>query len=147
MNKVLTIVLSLILVLSLASCASATRMGAAGGSAMVGAALAGPPGAFVGGAVGSGAATILIQEDTIEDQQETIQALSRGDVEGIVESKKKSWGDKVIDEVMGIVKLITLVIVLLVVGVFLYTLKRKGAAKKYYDIIERWIEEEKNEQK
>jgi hypothetical protein len=146
MNKVLTIVLSLVLVLSLASCASATRMGSAGGGAMVGAVLGGPTGAFVGGAVGSGAATMLIQEDTIEDQQETIQALSRGDVEGIVENSKKSWGDKVVSEIMGIVKLISLVAFLIVVGIFLYVLRRKKAAKRYYDIIEKWLEEE-NEQK
>lgn len=147
MNKVLTIVLSLILVLSLASCAATTRMGSAGGGALVGAALAGPTGAFVGGAVGSGAATMFIQEDTIEDQQETIQALSRGDVEGIVENSKKSWGDKVINEIMGIIKLISLVAFVIVVGMFLYVLHRKKSAKKYYEVIDRWIKEEEDEQK
>jgi hypothetical protein len=134
-------ILSTVLVLALCvSCATATRVGLAGAGA-VGGSLLGPGGTFAGAAVGVASADILLHEETIEEQQEAIQALSRGDVESI----SKPFVDKALEQVYSFLKMVLISIGLFLLGSFLWTHKRKRYAQRYYQTIDRWLEEEKNE--
>ena len=138
MKKILPTVLVLALCVS---CATATRVGLAGAGA-VGGSLLGPGGTFTGAAVGVASADILLQEETIEEQQETIQALTAGDVESI----SKPFVDRAMDKVYSFLKTVLIAVGLFLLGSFLWTHKRKRHAQRYYETIDRWLQEEKDEQ-
>ena len=123
--------LSIGVLLLLCSCSTMVRTSGAvlGGGTT---ALINPLAIPVGIAGGIAAADLYLQEETIEEQQEQIKSLTMGDVENYTQS----FGDKILDQIYGILKFIGVVCGLVFLIQFLYTRKRKKFAEKYYKIIE-----------
>ena len=89
-------------------------MGGALGAA-AGGAVGGVGGAFLGGGAGAATGGLLAGEDELQDAKDTITAISRGDVEGMLAAatgKQKGFVDEAIDGVIGFVKLCLIFLVL-----------------------------------
>lgn len=143
------ILLTAFFTLVLSSCALMLRLGSAGAGAAAGGAIGGPAGAAIGAVTGLATAEVTQAEDATEEVQEEldqandiIEQLTEGDVKGIVEDQTKGLSDKIYEEVMGWIKLAVVLIIVFIVGNFLYILKRKGYAKRYYEKIDRIIGED-----
>ncbi len=126
------------------SCAALQRMGGAGAGAAVGS-IGGPPGAAVGAVVGEAAVELWQGEDAVDDLEDRVEnveeALTTGDVSKIV----MNHSDGLMDTIWGWIKAIIgggLICFLLAI---FYTLRRKGAAKHYYDKLEKLWEDSDNE--
>ena len=89
-------------------------MGGALGAA-AGGVVGGVGGAFLGGGAGAATGGLLAGEDELQDAKDTITAISRGDVEGMLAAatgKQKGFVDEAIDGVVGFVKLCLIFLVL-----------------------------------
>ena len=121
--------------LCLSSCSSlypigGAIIGGAGGSVM------GPAGAAVGSGAGAAAGQILAKEKDLEEAQETIKALTTGDVDKLVElrlqeAKEGGFFDSMLEGVYDFIKLVVLALVLWNVLPLVYTfLSNKKIHKK-----------------
>ena len=112
-----------------------TMGGVVGGAA---GALAGPVTAAAGAGAGVMAGELMKGNEDLQEAKDTITAISKGDVEGLIAAgmgKQKGFVDEAIDAVMGTIKLICIGLILWNVVPILYTrfLHKKatnGTAKK-----------------
>ena len=112
-----------------------TMGGVVGGAA---GALAGPVTAAAGAGAGVMAGELMKGNEDLPEAKDTITAISKGDVEGLIAAgmgKQKGFVDEAIDAVMGTIKLICIGLILWNVVPILYTrfLHKKatnGTAKK-----------------
>lgn len=118
-SKKIGVGLILMLALFLLSCSSLQRAGLTSVGAGVGA-LVSPPAAMLGAAGGVLLADVYLQEGELEEQQETIAALTRGDL--------NSLSNNILGEVYGWLKLAGFLFVLH----FGYTMYRQKVATGNY---------------
>ena len=89
-------------------------MGGALGAA-AGGAVGGVGGAFLGGGAGAATGGLLAGEDELQDAKDTITAISRGDVEGLIAKaagQQKGFIDQAMDTIYDFIKLCLIGIVL-----------------------------------
>ena len=89
-------------------------MGGALGAA-AGGAVGGVGGAFLGGGAGAATGGLLAGEDELQDAKDTITAISRGDVEGLIAKaagQQKGFIDQAMDTIYDFIKLCLVGIVL-----------------------------------
>ena len=86
--------------------------------------IAGPAGAAIGAGAGAAGGQLLAGDQELKKAQQTIGALSRGDVEGLIAAgmgQQKGFMDEALDAVYGFVKLCLVGIVLWQLVPILYT--------------------------
>tara|TARA_R100000664_G_C2674710_1_gene85238 strand:+ start:125 stop:466 length:342 start_codon:yes stop_codon:yes gene_type:complete len=89
-------------------------MGGALGAA-AGGVVGGVGGAFLGGGAGAATGGLLAGEDELQDAKDTITAISRGDVEGLIAKaagQQKGFIDQAMDTIYDFIKLCLVGIVL-----------------------------------
>tara|TARA_R100000808_G_scaffold5637_1_gene16980 strand:+ start:1422 stop:1835 length:414 start_codon:yes stop_codon:yes gene_type:complete len=77
--------------------------------------IAGPVGGAIGAGAGAATGQLLAGDEELQDAKDTITAISRGDVEGMLAAatgKQKGFVDEAIDGVIGFVKLCLIFLVL-----------------------------------
>ena len=77
--------------------------------------IAGPLGGAIGAGAGAATGQLLAGDEELQDAKDTITAISRGDVEGLIakaSGKQKGFVDEAIDGVIGFVKLCLIFLVL-----------------------------------
>ena len=77
--------------------------------------IAGPVGGAIGAGAGAATGQLLAGDEELQDAKDTITAISRGDVEGMLAKaagKQKGFVDEAIDGVIGFVKLCLIFLVL-----------------------------------
>ena len=75
----------------------------------------GPLGGAIGAGAGAATGQLLAGDEELQDAKDTITAISRGDVEGLIakaSGKQKGFVDEAIDGVIGFVKLCLIFLVL-----------------------------------
>lgn len=123
------------ILLFLPACVSMKRLAPAAG-ATAGAAAGAPGGvatAALGGAAGYAIGEVVATdielreaEAKFQEAHDTIEALTKGDVEGLLAARlqeaEKSWGEKVISEIKGLLKLAAWVILFLTIAFVVVTI-------------------------
>ena len=117
--------LMIALLLGTASCSMRPLYGPLGAAIGGGAgSIAGPMGAAIGAGAGAAGGSLLAGDQELKKAQQTISALSRGDVEGLIAAgmgQQRGFIDEALDAVYGFVKLCLVGVVLWNLVPIIYT--------------------------